>query len=163
MSKKRGIYIAVILTLFAVLLIQVVLKYNPSNILGRDTSSYYHRYANRNDVSVAYVEDFWLNDTIKTTATILIPRDTAAYYKILQELHFPKPIDGVRNDIAEGKPGAYIKPCKTGCPEENITENTTKCDMLVSLYMQKTIYIFETQDKRGRHAIFSYVFRRISE
>ena len=164
MPRKKRLCIAVISILLAVLLVQIVLKYNPSNILGHHTSSYYHRYANRNDVSVAYVVDFWLNDTIKTSATILIPRDTAAYYKILQDMHFPQnKIDSIPKDIARGTPGALTRPCERGHPERNITENSTESDLIVTLYLQKTIYIFEVNNKKERFAIFGYILSRVSE
>ena len=74
---KRFIYI---------LLVTLVLTGCDTSYLLPPTSYLYERYASREDLTVAQVKGFHLNDTVKVDVVLLVADDSAAWQSLKEEL-----------------------------------------------------------------------------
>lgn len=104
----------------------------------------YGRYAQRADLTVAQVEGFRLNDTVKVDVLILVADDAAAWERLCKEFDI-RTTQGITSWIGEAENPAQ-RTRWTGVP----------CHKVIASHARRTLCIYRLRSRTDYDALLEY-------
>ena len=111
--------------------------------------SLYGRYAPREDLTVAQVEGFRLNDTVKVDVLILVADDAAAWDRLREEFGI-RTTGGVTSWLGEAD-NPSRRTCWTGRP----------CCKVIASHARRTLCIYRLRNHTEYDALLDYQLEKL--
>ena len=154
--KRWGIKF--LLLAIASILVVVAVKYWPRVLTPDQCSEIYRRYKDRDDLSVAFVKDYRVGDSITVDVTTITAKDSTKWEKLLRDLNVSE--DGIslnRELVLEGHHPAGTILCAKGYPEKRVSADTaTSVDLVFFVYSEKCVYVFDVNSIDQAFAIANH-------
>ena len=108
-----------------------------------NVSEVYRRYKDRDDLSVAFVKDYRIGDSIIVDVTTITAKDSASWEQLQREMNQSENMIKQRRELVnEGRYLLYDYYCEIGHPEHRIPYEEGRCCLVFLNFKEKTIYIF---------------------
>ena len=112
-------------------------------VVESECSEVYRRYKDRDDLSVAFVKDYRIGDSITVDVTTITAKDSASWEQLQREMNQSENMIKQRRELVnEGRYLLYDYYCEIGHPEHRIPYEEGRCCLVFLNYTEKTIYIF---------------------
>ena len=112
-------------------------------VVKSELSEVYNRYKDRDDLRVAFVKDYRIDDSTIVDVTTLIAKDSASWEALQREMNrSEEAIERSRNRIKEGHYVLTDYYCEIGQPEHRIPFKEGECWLVYVNHKEKTFYIF---------------------
>ena len=144
--------ITIILSLVALMLVLASLAVSAKR--HANVSEVYRRYKDRDNLSVAFVKDYRICDSITVDVTTITAKDSARWEMLLREIKMDESyINDMREDMRNGKyvVGSYY--CKKGHPEIRTGLNIPDCDLVIVSPGDYQLFVFTITSKQQAHTI----------
>lgn len=122
----------------------------------------YQEYADRKDVKVSFIKDFYLNDSVSVDVTLLQPTTDSAWLALEDELHIDKKgntydSESIMRNITTSwvQKSDITKYSPMGSPDYN------KSFLRAVHYNEKTVSYFELDNTQELDEIFGYLFKQL--
>ena len=126
-------------------------------VVESECSEVYRRYKDRDDLSVAFVKDYRVGDSITVDVTTITAPDSASWEQLLREMNMPDFfIRQYYEKTRQGHPGLGFYNCPHNQPEKSCEIDTEDIDLVFYFFDEKTFYIFDVQNKEQAHLIKHY-------
>ena len=147
-----------LLLAFASILVVVAVKYWPRVLTPDQCSEVYRRYKDRDNLSVAFVKDYRIGDSITVDVTTITAPDSAGWEQLLREMNVKEGTIEINNRLVrEGKHTATTILSAKGYPEKRVSiDTTTSVDLVFFVYSEKCVYVFDANSIDQAHAIADY-------
>ena len=151
--KRWGIKF--LLLAIASILVVVAVKYWPRVLTPDQCSEVYRRYKDRDDLSVAFVKDYRIGDSITVDVTTIEATDSANWDKLLRDLNVHEyTISLNRQYVQEGKSPVSTSYRLKDNPSQKSTDNdNTNNTLMVTAYREQIVYFFSIDSKNQTHNI----------
>ncbi|MBQ6238493.1 MAG: hypothetical protein IJK07_09795, partial [Bacteroidales bacterium] len=132
-----------LLLAFASILVVVAVKYWPRVLTPDQCSEVYRRYKDRDNLSVAFVKDYRIGDSITVDVTTITAPDSAGWEQLLREMNVKEGTIEINNRLVrEGKHTATTILSAKGYPEKRVSiDTTTSVDLVFFVYSEKCVYV----------------------
>lgn len=147
-----------LLLAIASILVVVAVKYWPRVLTPDQCSEVYRRYKDRDDLSVAFVKDYRIGDSITVDVTTITAKDSVGWEQLLREMNVKEGTIEINNRLVrEGKHTATTILSAKGYPEKRVSiDTTTSVDLVFFVYSEKCVYVFDANSIDQAHAIADY-------
>ena len=147
-----------LLLAFASILVVVAVKYWPRVLTPDQCSEVYRRYKDRDNLSVAFVKDYRIGDSITVDVTTITAKDSVGWEQLLREMNVKEGTIEINNRLVlEGKHTATTILSAKGYPEKRVSiDTTTSVDLVFFVYSEKCVYVFDVNSIDQAHAIADY-------
>ena len=128
-------------------------------VVKSELSEVYNRYKDRDDLRVAFVKDYRIDDSTNVDVTTLTAKDSASWEALLREMNIPKSqIDILRKSYNKGNQSVNHYYCVKGNPEQRTSIDYPEVDLVVyvqHLKVDRTFYVFDLKNKtQGRIILY---------
>lgn len=157
MNRRRFIWMLVV----ALCLVAVGLAlWLPRYAAAQRVSDLYRRYAGNPHLTVAYIEDFRVNDTVAVDVTTLSALDAEGWETLRKDFNI-KPIpDILQEELNNGRDIIVVRMVPKSDPTQPMdTTDLSKNNVIGISNLQHTISIFNTDNESQQDAIMNYNFR----
>ena len=157
MNRRRFIWMLVV----ALCLVAVGLAlWLPRYAAAQRVSDLYRRYADNPHLTVAYIEDFRVNDTVAVDVTTLSALDAEGWETLRKDFNI-KPIpDILQEELNNGRDIIVVRMVPKSDPTQPMdTTDLSKNNVIGISNLQHTISIFNTDNESQQDAIMNYNFR----
>ena len=123
-------------------------------VVKSELSEVYNRYKDRDDLRVAFVKDYRIDDSTNVDVTTLTAKDSAGWEALLREMNVSDLIIEICNKAA--KKGNYTVAfynCKKNHPEQHTEIDIPNTDYVLYSYKEYTLYVFDITSRKQRNAI----------
>ena len=123
-------------------------------VVKSELSEVYNRYKDRDDLRVAFVKDYRIDDSTTVDVTTLTAKDSASWEALLREMNVSDLIIEICNKAA--KKGNYTVAfynCKKNHPEQHTEIDIPNTDFVLYSYKEYTLYVFDITSRKQRNAI----------
>ena len=121
----------------------IILVRCPRTVPDDQCSEVYRRYKDRDDLSVAFVKDYRIGDSIIVDVTTITAKDSASWENLQREMNQSENMIKQRRELVnEGRYLLYEYYCEIGHPEHRIPYEEDRCCLVFLNFKEKTIYIF---------------------
>ena len=123
-----------------------------------NVSEVYRRYKDRDNLSVAFVKDYRIGDSITVDVTTITAPDSASWEQLLREMNVKEGTIETNNRLVrEGKHTATTILSAKGYPEKRVSiDTTTSVDLVFISYNEKCVYVFDVNSIDQAHSIADY-------
>lgn len=137
-----------LLLAIASILVVVAVKYWPRVLTPDQCSEVYRRYKDRDDLSVAFVKDYRIGDSITVDVTTIEATDSASWESLLREMNVNEVIiKKQREAVTKGLCGVNSYFCERNHPEKRIVpDEKTVCSFVTILPCERTMHIFNIEE-----------------
>ena len=137
-----------LLLAIASILVVVAVKYWPRVLTPDQCSEVYRRYKDRDDLSVAFVKDYRIGDSIIVDVTTIEATDSASWESLLREMNVNEVIiKKQREAVTKGLCGVNSYFCERNHPEKRIVpDEKTVCSFVTILPCERTMHIFNIEE-----------------
>ena len=121
----------------------IVLVRCPRTVPTDQCSEVYRRYKDRDNLSVAFVKDYRIGDSITVDVTTITAKDSVGWEYLQREMNQSENMIKRRRELVNE--GRYLLSdyyCEIGHPERCIPYDKGRCWLVFLNYTEKTIYIF---------------------
>ena len=127
-------------------------------VVESECSEVYRRYKDRDNLSVAFVKDYRIGDSITVDVTTITAPDSAGWEQLLREMNVKEGTIEINNRLVrEGKHTATTILSAKGYPEKRVSiDTTTSVDLVFFVYSEKCVYVFDANSIDQAHAIADY-------
>ena len=133
-----------LLLAIASILVVVAVKYWPRVLTPDQCSEVYRRYKDSNGLSVAFVKDYRIGDSITVDVTTITAKDSAGWEALLRDMNVNETtIEFTRMALKGGNAPVTEYRCEIGHPENHINDDRADLWLVVMMHIEKTAYIFE--------------------
>jgi hypothetical protein len=132
----------------------------PRYAAAQRVSDLYRRYAGNPHLTVAYIEDFRVNDTVAVDVTTLSALDAEGWETLRKDFNI-KPIpDILQEELNNGRDIIVVRMVPKSDPTQPMdTTDLSKNNVIGISNLQHTISIFNTDNESQQDAIMNYNFR----
>ena len=154
--KRWGIKF--LLLAIASILVVVAVKYWPRVLTPDQCSEVYRRYKDRDDLSVAFVKDYRIGDSITVDVTTIEAKDSTSWESLLRGMNVTEEsINENKKLVLEGKHTASTRLSAKGYPEKHVSiDTTTSVDLVFFVYSEKCVYVFDVNSIDQAFAIANH-------
>ena len=147
-----------LLLAFASILVVVAVKYWPRVLTPDQCSEVYRRYKDRDNLSVAFVKDYRIGDSITVDVTTIEAKDSTSWESLLRGMNVTEEsINENKKLVLEGKHTATTRLSAKGYPEKRVSiDTTTSVDLVFISYNEKCVYVFDVNSIDQALAIANY-------
>lgn len=147
-----------LLLAFASILVVVAVKYWPRVLTPDQCSEVYRRYKDRDGLSVAFVKDYHIGDSITVDVTTIEAKDSTSWESLLRGMNVTEEsINENKKLVLEGKHTATTRLSAKGYPEKRVSiDTTTSVDLVFISYNEKCVYVFDVNSIDQALAIANY-------
>ena len=147
-----------LLLAIASILVVVAVKYRPRVLTPDQCSEVYRRYKDRDGLSVAFVKDYSIGDSITVDVTTIEAKDSASWESLLRGMNVTEEsINENKKLVLEGKHTASTRLSAKGYPEKRVSiDTTTSVDLVFISYNEKCVYVFDVNSIDQALAIADY-------
>ena len=130
----------------------------PRHVPDDQCSEVYRRYKDRDDLSVAFVKDYRIGDSITVDVTTIEAKDSTSWESLLRGMNVTEEsINENKKLVLEGKHTATTILSAKGYPEKRVSiDTTTSVDLVFFVYSEKCVYVFDANSIDQAHAIADY-------
>ena len=124
-------------------------------------SDLYRRYEHNSHLTVAYIEDFPVDDTLTVDVTTLTATDAAGWDTLTAAFYIPKLPEFMREKIDAGKDIISVRLTPKTAPGQPMdTTDLLKNNVIGISRKNHTISIFNTDTKEQQDAVAHYNYRK---
>ena len=124
-------------------------------------SDLYRRYEHNPHLTVAYIEDFPIDDTLTVDVTTLTATDAAGWDTLTAAFYIPKLPEFMREKIDAGKDIISVRLTPKTAPGQPMdTTDLLKNNVIGISRKNHTISIFNTDTKEQQDAVAHYNYRK---
>ena len=117
----------------------------------QDESALYSQYALRQDLTVAQVTGFQLNDSVKVDVVILVADDTAAWQRLKEEMDI-RTTEGITSWMGN-----------IDHPQQRVKGGELPSWRAMAVHDEKTIAFYQIQNEEQYDALLDYQMDKIEE
>ena len=123
----------------------IILVRCPRTVPTDQCSEVYRRYKDRDDLSVAFVKDYRIGDSIIVDVTTIEAKDSTSWESLLRGMNVTEEsINENKKLVLEGKHTATTSLSAKGYPEKRVSiDTTTSVDLVFISYNEKCVYVFD--------------------
>ena len=131
-------------------------------VVESECSEVYRRYKDRDDLSVAFVKDYRIGDSITVDVTTITAKDSASWEQLLREMNVNEIIIRKQSALMQkGLRGFHMYYCAKNHPDVRVIPNEkTDCSFVVSSPADRALYMFDIECKEQSQAI---LYEKIKE
>jgi hypothetical protein len=158
MNRRRLVWVLVVALCLAAAGLALWL---PRYAAAQRVSDLYRRYEHNPHLTVAYLEDFPVNDTLTVDVTTIRALDAAGWDTLTADFNIPKLPEFMQEKIDAGKDivGVRLTP-KTAPGQPMDTTDLLKNNVIGISRKNHTISIFNTDTEEQQNAVANYNFRK---
>ena len=135
----------------------IILVRCPRTVPDDQCSEVYRRYKDSDNLSVAFVKDYRIGDSITVDVTTITATDSASWEQLLREMNMPDFfIRQYYEKTRQGHPGLGFYNCPHNQPEKSCEIDAKDIDLVFIFFNEMTFYIFDVQNKEQAHLIKHY-------
>ena len=143
MKRRHCIALAILLAAMAV---SAWLFLHPRQLPLAECSELYQRYADSPHVSVAFIRDFPVNDTLSLDVTTLTALDSTGWNDLSQYFRIPQLPDFLREKVERGEDKIFVRLApKNDMLQYADTANLTNNNVLAFSHLNHTVSVFYIQ------------------
>lgn len=156
MNRRRFIWMLVV----ALCLVAVGLAlWLPRYAAAQRVSDLYRRYEHNPHLTVAYIEDFPVDDTLTVDVTTLTATDAAGWDTLCSDFNVPELPDFIQEKIYNGNDMVIIRHVTKGNPSLQLKESESVINDVASIsILNRTVSIFHTETEAEQLAVNSHQF-----
>ncbi len=156
MNRRRFIWMLVV----ALCLVAVGLAlWLPRYAAAQRVSDLYRRYAGNPHLTVAYIEDFRVNDTVAVDVTTFSALDAEGWDTLCSDFNVPELPDFIQEKINNGNDMVIIRHVTKGNPSLQLKESESVINDVASIsILNRTVSIFHTETEAEQLAVNSHQF-----
>ena len=126
----------------------IILVRCPRTVPTDQCSEVYRRYKDRDDLSVAFVKDYRIGDSITVDVTTIEAKDSASWESLLRGMNVNEVIiKKQREAVTKGLCGVNSYFCERNHPEKRIVpDDKTVCSFVTILPCERTMHIFNIEE-----------------
>lgn len=156
MMRQRHYIILAIVAVGLLVCVAVVLR--PRQLPLEECSQLYRDYADNPHVTVAFIKDFPVNDTLRADVTTLQATTDSAWCALLFDFGMPQELIELYNSdkslfIGEDVNTITKTYIDKNNPKKHLTKVNTDSRLLIMSHAKKTISIFMTEEKNVKEKI----------
>ncbi len=126
-------------------------------VVKSELSEVYNRYKDRDDLRVAFVKDYRIDDSTTVDVTTLTAKDSASWENLLREMNYPEMLIKIMNEnLRNGNRGVGNYYCKKGLPETRTKIDVPNSQLVIVSPFEKCFYIFDVISKEQAHLIMDF-------
>ena len=127
-------------------------------VVESECSEVYRHYKDRDDLSVAFVKDYRIGDSITVDVTTISAPDSASWESLLRGMNVTEEsINENKKLVLEGKHTATTILSAKGYPEKRVSiDTTTSIDLVFFVYSEKCVYVFDVNSIDQAFAIANH-------
>ncbi|MBQ6096621.1 MAG: hypothetical protein IJK99_02625 [Bacteroidales bacterium] len=124
-------------------------------VVESECSEVYRRYKDRDDLSVVFVKDYRIGDSITVDVTTIEAKDSTNWDKLLRDLNVHEyTISLNRQYVQEGKSPVSTSYRLKDNPSQKSTDNDNPNNtLMVTAYREQIVYFFSIDSKNQTHNI----------
>ena len=151
----------IVLSLIAFLLVLASLAVSVKR--HANVSEVYRRYKDRDNLSVAFVKDYRIGDSIIVDVTTIEAKDSASWEQLLREMNMNEIIiRKLSNMRQKGIRGFHMYYCEKNHPDIRvIPDEKTDCSFVVSSPADRALYVFDIEHEEQSQAIIYEKIKKI--
>ena len=130
----------------------------PRTVPFSQCSEIYKKYADHPDIDASFIKEFKINDSISVDVTLLKAIDTSGWKTLSEDLCITVPDTASQRQIDNGTNLIFTKKVKSNDCSQTDTTNSDDAHIMAVSYLNKTVCIFHTMNRRERHAVWFYNF-----
>ena len=139
----------------------VLWAWTPRTVPPERVSDLYRRYEHNPHLTVAYIEDFPLNDTLTVDVTVLTAIDDEGWDALAGDFHIPPLPEFMQKKIDAGKDIVSIRLTPKIAPGQPMdTTDLLKNNVIGISRKNHTISIFNTDTEEQQDAVAHYNYRK---
>ena len=130
----------------------------PRTVPTDQCSEVYRRYKDRDNLSVAFVKDYRIGDSIIVDVTTIEAKDSTNWESLLRGMNVTEEsINENKKLVLEGKHTATTILSAKGYPEKRVSiDTTTSVDLVFFVYSEKCVYVFDANSIDQAFAIANH-------
>jgi hypothetical protein len=133
----------------------------PRTVPSERVSDLYRRYEHNPHLTVAYIEDFPVDDTLTVDVTTLTATDAAGWDTLTADFNIPKLPEFMQEKIDAGKDIVSVRLTPKTAPGQPMdTTDLLKNNVIGISRKNHTISIFNTDTEEQQNAVANYNFRK---
>lgn len=122
-------------------------------------SDLYRRYEHNPHLTVAYIEDFPINDTLTVDVTTLTATDNEGWDTLCSDFNVPELPDFIQEKINNGNDMVIIRHVTKGNPSLQLKESESVINDVASIsILNRTVSIFHTETEAEQLTVNSHQF-----
>lgn len=161
MKSKQKRYLLATIVFLTISMVTVGVRMHTRTVLFQQCSEMYKKYAQRQDISVSFVKNYRVNDSILIDVTMIEANTDSAWYLLQEDFRIPEIPDEYKELVARSNI-INMSPMAKDDPQK-IDEDPNKNDVMVSNHNKRTICIFHTNNEMQRLAIVQNEMNEISQ
>jgi len=152
-----------LLLAIASILVVVAVKYWPRVLTPDQCSEVYRRYKDRDNLSVAFVKDYRIGDSITVDVTTITAKDSASWEQLLRGLNVHEYTISLNTKYVKDGGSPVVTSYRQKANPEKICQddNYSNRILMVTAYREQTVYFFEIDTKNQAHNIMDIKLREI--
>ena len=123
-------------------------------VVKSELSEVYNRYKDRDDLRVAFVKEYRIDDSTTVDVTTLTAKDSAGWESLMREMNKPESlIELMRKAVDEGRYNVTGYYCEVEHPELTTPYKEGNSWYVILNPTEKTIYIYQLSNCKARSII----------
>lgn len=123
-------------------------------VVKSELSEVYNRYKDRDDLRVAFVKDYRIDDSTNVDVTTLTAKDSASWESLMREMNKPESlIELMRKAVDEGRYNVTGYYCEVEHPELTTPYKEGNSWYVILNPTERTIYIYQLSNCKARSII----------
>ncbi len=123
-------------------------------VVKSELSEVYNRYKDRDDLRVAFVKDYRIDDSTNVDVTTLTAKDSAGWESLMREMNKPESlIELMRKAVDEGRYNVTGYYCEVEHPELTTPYKEGNSWYVILNPTERTIYIYQLSNCKARSII----------
>lgn len=137
------------------ILAAVAVKCWPRTLPPEQCSEVYRRYCDRDDLKVAFVKDYRIDDTTVVDVTTITAKDSASWKWLMIATNSEPLIDSLHQEsIRKEQVTLSIYKCPKDHPEIHFYNDSAEYNIVICSPMEKTLYIFNVNDDKDAGTLY---------
>ena len=132
-------------------------------VVESECSEVYRRYKDRDNLSVAFVKDYRIGDSITVDVTTITAKDSADWEQLLRGLNVHEYTISLNTKYVKDGESPVVTSYRQKANPEKICQddNYSNRILMVTAYREQTVYFFEIDTKNQAHNIMDIKLREI--
>ena len=132
-------------------------------VVESECSEVYRRYKDRDNLSVAFVKDYRIGDSIIVDVTTITAKDSAGWKWLMIATNSEPLIDSLHQEsIRKEQVTLSIYKCPKDHPEIHFYNDSAEYNIVICSPMEKTLYIFNVNDDKDAGTLYLAYFNLLN-
>ena len=134
----------------------VLWAWTPRTVPPERVSDLYRRYAGNPHLTVAYIEDFPLNDTIAVDVTVLTATDDEGWDALARDFDIPVLPEMVLSTMGVNEDFILTFKMEEGNMDQYVINGVCRNDVISFSYKKHIVSVFKTETEKEQKAVLNY-------